>query len=107
MVDNPFGMTTQRKLFSYENELAMHDFLMSFQDLYNKVWCLGLNTWIMAFGIAYMLFDRRNMMIYVPFIMMFLTLLLAAPVYNEFRYAYGLFAAFPFLLSYSFGIRRQ
>lgn len=107
MVDNPFGMTTQRKLFSYENELAMHDFLMSFQDLYNKVWCLGLNTWIMAFGIAYMLFDRRNMMIYVPFIMMLLTLLLAAPVYNEFRYAYGLFAAFPFLLSYSFGIRRQ
>lgn len=107
MVDNPFGMTTQRKLFSYENELAMHDFLMSFQDLYNKVWCLGLNTWIMAFGIAYMLFDRRNMMIYVPFIMMLLTLLLAAPVYNEFRYVYGLFAAFPFLLSYSFGIRRQ
>lgn len=107
MVDNPFGITTQRKMFSYENELAMHDFLMSFQDLYNKVWCLGLNTWIMAFGIAYMLFDRRNMMIYVPFIMMLLTLLLAAPVYNEFRYAYGLFAAFPFLLSYSFGIRRQ
>ena len=107
MVDNPFGMTTQRKLFSYENELAMHDFLMGFQDLYNKVWCLGLNTWIMVFGIAYMLFDRRNMMIYVPFIIMLLTLLLAAPVYNEFRYAYGLFAAFPFLLNYSFGVRRD
>ncbi len=107
MVDNPFGMTTQRKLFSYENELAMHDFLMGFQDLYNKVWCLGLNTWIRVFGIAYMLFDRRNMMIYVPFIIMLLTLLLAAPVYNEFRYAYGLFAAFPFLLNYSFGARRD
>lgn len=107
MVDNPFGMTTERKLFSYDNELAMHDFLMGFQDFYNKVWSLGLNTWLMVFGIAYMLFDKRNMMIYVPFIMMLLTLLLAAPVYNEFRYAYGLFAALPFLLSYSFGVRRK
>ncbi|MDE6386325.1 MAG: hypothetical protein K2L82_00805 [Lachnospiraceae bacterium] len=107
MVDNPFGMTTQRKLFSYDNELAMHDFLMGFQDFYNKVWSLGLNTWLMVFGIAYMLFDRRNMMIYVPFIMMLLTLFLAAPVYNEFRYAYGLFTALPFLLSYSFGVRRK
>lgn len=107
MVDNPFGMTTQRKWFSYDDELMMHDFLMGFQDLYNKAWCIGLNTWLMVFGIAYMLFDKRNIMIYVPFIMMLVTLLLAAPVYNEFRYAYGLFAAFPFLLSYSFGMRKN
>lgn len=107
MVDNPFEMTTQRKLFSYNQELAMHDFLMGFQDFYNKVWSLGLNTWVMVFGIAYMMYDRRNMMIYVPFIMMLVTLLLAAPVYNEFRYAYGLFTALPFLLSYSFGVREN
>lgn len=107
MVDNPFEMTTQRKLFTYDNELAMHDFLMNFQDFYNKVWSLGLNTWLMIFGIAYMLYDRRNMMIYVPFIMMLVTLLLAAPVYNEFRYAYGLFTALPFLLSYSLGVRKD
>ncbi len=105
MVDNPFDMTTQRKLFSYDNELAMHDFLMGFQDLYNKVWSLGLNTWLMVFGIAYMMYDKRNMMIYVPFIVMLMTLLLATPVYNEFRYAYGLFTALPFLLGYSFGMR--
>ena len=107
MVDNPFEMTTQRKLFTYDNELAMHDFLMNFQDFYNKVWSLGLNTWLMIFGIAYMLYERRNMMIYVPFIMMLVTLLLAAPVYNEFRYAYGLFTALPFLLSYSLGVRKD
>ena len=107
MVDNPFEMMTQRKIFSYNNELAMHDFLMGFQDFYNKVWSLGLNTWLMVFGIAYMMYDKRNMMIYVPFIMMLVTLLLAAPVYNEFRYAYGLFTALPFLLSYSFGARKN
>lgn len=103
MVDNPFEITAQRKFFTYDNELAMHDFLMGFQDLYNKVWSLGLSTWLMVFCIAYMVYNRRNIMIYVPFIMMLVTLLLATPVYNEFRYAYGLFAAFPMLLGYSFG----
>ena len=102
MVDNPLGITAQRKLFTYENELAMHDFLMGFQDLYNKVWSLGLNTWLMVFGIAYLVYHRRSVMIYVPFLMLLITLLLATPVYNEFRYAYGLFAAFPILFAYSF-----
>ena len=105
MVDNPLGITAQRKLFTYENELAMHDFLMGFQDLYNKVWSLGLNTWLMVFGIAYLVYHRRSVMIYVPFLMLLITLLLATPVYNEFRYAYGLFAAFPILFAYSFSER--
>ena len=103
MVDNPFGISTQRKLFTYKAELGMHDFLMGFQDLYNKVWSLGLSTWLMVFAMAYTLYQRRSIMIYVPFIMLLITLMLATPVYNEFRYAYGLFAAFPMLFSYSFG----
>lgn len=105
MVDNPFGIETQRKFFSYDNELAMHDYLMGFLELYNKVWSLGLNTWLMVFCIAYTVYERKSIMIYVPLIMMFITLLLATPVYNEFRYAYGLFAAFPILFSYSFGVK--
>ncbi|MBD5484755.1 MAG: hypothetical protein HDR18_04415 [Lachnospiraceae bacterium] len=107
MVDNPFGITTQRKLFTYKAELGMHDFLMGFQDLYNKVWSLGLSTWLMVFTMAYTLYQRRSIMIYVPFIMLLITLMLATPVYNEFRYAYGLFAAFPVLFSYSFGARES
>ena len=80
----------------------MHDFLMWFRDLYNNVWSLGLNTWVMVFGIAYLVYHRRSILVYAPFIMMLATLLLATPVYNEFRYAYGLFVALPLLLSYSF-----
>lgn len=41
-------------------------------------------------------------MVFVPFIMMLITLFLATPVYNAFRYAYGLFAAFPILFYYTF-----
>lgn len=99
MVDNPFDITTERKVFSYDAELAMHDFLMKCQDLYNKVWSLGLTTWLMVFTMAYAVYQRRSIMIHVPFIMLLLTLMLAAPVYNEFRYTYGLFAALPMLLS--------
>lgn len=103
MVDNPFGITNERKLFTYDNSLAMGKFLMGFQDFYNKVWSLGLNTWVMLFGLAFLAWQRRNAMCYVPYIMLLLSLLLATPVYNEFRYAYGLFAAFPLLFGYTFG----
>lgn len=104
MVDNPFGIATERKLFSYDDELAMHDFLMGFQDLYNRVWRLGLNTWLMVFGIAYLAYTKngQGVLLYVPFIMLLGSLLLATPVSNEFRYAYGLFAAFPVLFGYTF-----
>lgn len=103
MVDNPFGITNERKLFTYDNSLAMGNFLMGFQKLYNQVWSLGLNTWVMLFGLAYLAWQRKNAMCYVPFIMLLGSLLLATPVYNEFRYAYGLFAAFPLLFAYTFG----
>lgn len=107
MVDNPFGIETGRQFFSYENELVMHKFLMGFQDLYNKVWSLGLNTWLMVFCVAYMVYNRKNIMVYVPFIMMLITLFMAAPIYNIFRYGYGLFAAYPILFGYTFGDERN
>ena len=81
----------------------MYKFLMDFQDFYNRVWSLGLNTWVMVFGIAYMSYRKKNIMVYVPYIMLMITLLLATPVYNVFRYAYGIFVAFPILFSCSFG----
>lgn len=103
MVDNPFGIVNERKLFTYDDSLAMGKFLARFQELYNKVWSLGLNTWVMLFGLAYLAWQKKSAMCYVPYIMLLVSLLLATPVYNEFRYAYGLFAAFPLLFAYTFG----
>ena len=105
MVDNPFGVTAERKLFTYNDSLAMGEYLQGFQNFFNRVWSLGLNTWLMFFGLAYAVYERKNPMPYVPSLMLFVTLLLAAPVYNEFRYIYGMFITLPFLFSYSFGIR--
>lgn len=107
MVDNPFGVTAERKFFTYDDSLAMGRYLQGFQDFFNKVWSLGLNTWLMLFGLAYAVYERKNLMPYVPSLLLLLTLLLATPVYNEFRYIYGMFITLPYLFSYSFGGLRE
>lgn len=101
--DNSLGLDTQRKLFSYDSGLAMHEFLMKFQDFHDKVWSLGRNTWLLLFCLAYCCYSKRHILIHIPYLMLLITLLLATPVYNEFRYAYAIFAALPILFSYSFG----
>ena len=48
---------------------------------------------------AYAMYGRRNILPYLPFVMLFVSLLLATPVYAEFRYTYGIFVAIPLLLA--------
>lgn len=103
MVENPFGIENERKVFSYDASLAMGEFLQWFQTFYNRVWSLGMNTWLLLFGLACALYRRRRAIVFAPCVMLLGSLLLATPVYNEFRYAYGVFAALPFLFSVSFG----
>lgn len=103
MVDNPFGIETQRKVFSYDAGLAMGEFLQWFQRCYNKVWSLGMNTWLLLAAFACALYRRREAVVFVPCVMLLGSLFLATPVYNEFRYAYGVFVALPFLFSICFG----
>lgn len=103
MAENPFDLTVQRKVFSYDFGLWMDDFLMKFQDFYNRVWSLGLTTWTMLFCMAYALYRRQSCLPYLPYVMLFISLLLATPVHAEFRYTYGMFVALPYLVGISFG----
>jgi hypothetical protein len=98
MAENPFEMTTQRKVFSYDFSLKVDDLLLRFQEFYNKVWSLGLNTWLLIAALFYAVYRRKTGMLYVPYVMLVVSLLLAAPAYSEFRYVYGLFAALPLLI---------
>lgn len=107
MVENPFGIEGERKVFSYDASLAMGGFLQWFQTFYNKVWSLGMNTWLLLFGLACALYRGRRAIVFAPCVMLLGSLLLATPVYNEFRYAYGVFVALPFLFSVSFGAIRS
>ncbi len=107
MVENPFGVEAERKFFTYDDSLRMDKYLKKFQDIFNQVWSLGLTTWLMLFALAYAVYDKRTVMPYIPCIMLLVTLLLATPVYNEFRYTYGIFIALPLLLSYSLGYKEE
>jgi hypothetical protein len=102
MAENPFEMTTQRKVFSYDFSLKADEFLLRFQELYNKVWSLGLNTWLLVAAYFYAVYRRKTGMLCVPYVMLLVSLLLATPAYSEFRYVYGLFAALPLLICNGF-----
>lgn len=107
MAANPFEMTTERKVFTYDFGLAVDAFLLKFQEAYNKVWSLGMNTWLMFFAFAYAAYRRKNVMIFVPYVMVLVSLLLATPVHAEFRYAYGIFVALPILLCEGLGKEKE
>lgn len=102
MVENPFGIENERKVFDYDASLAMGEFLQWFQTFYNRVWSLGMNTWLLLFALSCAIYRERRAIGFAPCVMLLISLLLAAPVYNEFRYAYGVFAALPFLFSAAF-----
>lgn len=74
----------------------------AYMDSFNAIWPLqllisiGLFAWIMVMllgaGIAT---RRKEALLAIPCIAMILTLLIATPVYSEFRYVYALFTAMP------------
>lgn len=66
--------------------------------------CIGVYFWMLIIStwksLKYK--NKSSLIVCIPFIMMILSLLIATPVYCEFRYAYSLFCAIPFILTTSF-----
>ena len=60
---------------------------------------IGLNYIItlICFTIS-LLRKNRNLIAYLPFLGLWLTMMIAAPVYAEMRYAYGLFVCMPLIV---------
>ena len=57
---------------------------------------IGLHVWILAIAAFVSLFHKKKEWILaVPLLALVLTLMVATPVSGEFRYAYGIFTAFP------------
>ncbi len=66
---------------------------------------IGLHVWaVAAVFISCVVNKRKEWLLTVPIIAIILTLLVATPVYSEFRYAYAVFTTVPFLLAVTFGI---
>lgn len=64
----------------------------------NPIYSIGVHTWLLVMIFVCAALKKRKMaLLCVPVIMLIGTLLVATPVAYEFRYAYGMFTALPFL----------
>lgn len=95
-----FNMVKESKL---SPELS--EWLMKYRENYHTFhyvglfWSIGLMIWIMVFmlGAAFVKKRRSLLMCYLPVLGVWLTLLIATPVFAEFRYAYSIFMTVPLL----------
>ena len=63
------------------------------------IWNIGLAFLITLLSFTLSLYlKRKNYLLYVPFLGLWLTMMIASPVYAEFRYVYGLFTSLPIIL---------
>lgn len=65
--------------------------------VYGMLWSIGFMVWLNLFfaGVTYIKKGIKGAMLYIMHIGVWLTLLVATPIYAEFRYAYSLFLCMP------------
>ncbi|MDE7226041.1 MAG: hypothetical protein K2N49_04185, partial [Ruminococcus sp.] len=80
------------------------------KDAYGKYpylglfWSIGMATWMIVFSAGAVLLKKRksDLLIFVPVIGVLFTLMIATPVFAEFRYAYSSFTTLPLLFTIPF-----
>lgn len=96
---NTLGLETSPILPSAAGSL-LSDITFSYRYLpfVGLLYSIGFYFWVFYFTAALYLIKKKNLLPFFPSFMIWGTLLVAAPVYAEFRYAYPLIICVPFLL---------
>lgn len=68
--------------------------------LSNLIWSLGIVFILLLFSIMVLIYKKqyRYILCYVPLICLWLTIMVATPVFAELRYVYGLFTCLPLVI---------
>ena len=68
--------------------------------LFNLQWCIGILFWMILFQFVYIFInsEKKYLVFLIPIIGLWLTMMVATPVYASFRYVYGAFVTLPFIL---------
>ena len=100
--NNPFKQSVLPK--NILNIIAAYSELYKHIPYVGLLWSIGMAVWTMffLFGASYVKKAYGQMLVYLPNIGIWLTLLIAAPAYDEFRYMYCLFAVLPLLFTVPF-----
>lgn len=88
-------------ILSEESTEKLHEIRDAYKKYYylGLFWSIGSMTWAVVFMMGASFIKRRKafLLIYLPITGVILTLMIATPVYSEFRYAYSVFTTVPLL----------
>ncbi|MCR5111668.1 MAG: DUF6020 family protein [Ruminococcus sp.] len=78
---------------------ALETIINSYKGImfYGLLWSIGFAVWVFIFmaGAASVRHKKSVLLVYLPVFGVYITLLIATPVYSEFRYIYSLFTSLP------------
>lgn len=74
---------------------AADNMMNRYCDIWHTLWSLALSTYVILILFVYSLVRKRPAFYFLPVIGVFITLVIATPVNDEFRYAYGIYLALP------------
>lgn len=77
---------------------AADNLMNKYCDIWHSLWSLALSTYVILILFVYSLARRRPCFYFLPVIGVFITLVIATPVNDEFRYAYGIYLALPLFI---------
>ena len=101
MADNDYGIEKVEVLphVIYQAKASI-DRLYKRIPFYGLLWSIGFIVWVTAFAIALTVVKRgwKRALCYMPIVGVWISLLIATPVYGEFRYLYPFFMALPITL---------
>ena len=98
---NKAGIVTEPKLPEFISNLLGKGFLWQGYTklpVYGLFWSIGAAVWMtfIAAGFCLVKNRKRELLLFLPMLALWGTLLLATPVNGEFRYLYGIFICLPF-----------
>lgn len=98
--DNPYDIKSINIIPKKQKDYISTLLVTKSVPLYNFIWSIGLYVWLGLFSIACCIYNReyKKLIIYIPVIGIWLSLLVAAPTFSEYRYMYSLVTTLPLLL---------
>lgn len=101
--ENDLGIYVDSKTNSTINQILLESESRDL-PLFGMQWSIGLCVWLIAIlAVTYIKKNKfKGIIPYLPCISVWLTMLIASPVWGEFRYVYGLFTSLPFLIGLFF-----
>lgn len=100
LFENDFGI--ERTVYLKNVNRGIEEYIWNYYDspVLQIFLCIGFHVWIIIVVAALCIVrkDKEGLFLTLPVICIVITLIIATPVYAEFRYAYAVFCCIPFVL---------